>query len=135
MSEASLDRRKRPRRNDPLRRGRRADRRADIVLPASIDAVTGRRRTNLLDISSFGACLEGANLPPNGREVILKCGTVDAFGTVAWSTGGRCGVRFDQPISAVTLIALRRVATAAREQDQTAEELHAIADWMNGLAR
>lgn len=135
MTAPKPERRKRARRNDPLRRGRRGDPRADIVLPASIDALSGRRRINLLDISSLGACLEGANLPTIGREVILKCGSIDAFGTVAWVQGARCGVRFDQPINAGTLMALRRVASATREQGQTAEELHAIADWMNGLAR
>lgn len=109
--------------------------RADIVLPASMDAVSGHRRISLLDISSLGACLEGANLPALGREVILKCGSIDTFGRVAWSVGNRCGVRFDKPISTATLVALRRVACTSREQGHTADELHAIADWMNGLAR
>ena len=135
MSTRKPERRKRIRRNDPLRRGRRADPRTDIVLPASIDAISGRRRINLLDISSLGACLEGHDLPTLGREVILKCGSIDTFGSVAWSMGERCGVRFDRPISAAILIALRDVASAAREQHQTPEELHAMADWLNGLAR
>ena len=135
MIAAKNERRKRPRRTDPLRRGRREAARSNIVLPASVDALSGRRRINLLDVSSLGACLEGANLPAAGREVILKCESIDTFATVAWSTAGRCGVLFDEPISAATLVALRRVASIAREQANSIEELEAIADWMSGLAR
>lgn len=115
MAPIKRERRKRARRNDPLRRRRRADPRADIVLPASIDALTGHRRTSLLDISLFAACLQGANLPSVGREAILKCEAIDTFGTVAWSVGQRCGVRFDEPISAATLVAPRRIACTTRE--------------------
>lgn len=135
MAAIKLDRRKARRVRDPELRGRRAGPRAEIVLPASLEALSGHRSIYLLDISLLGACLKGAALPPTGREVILKCGSVDAFATVAWSADERCGIRFDEPISPRELMSLRRLAVDAEKSGRTAEELQAVADWMNGLAR
>ena len=135
MAAVQLDRRKAPRPDDPEHRGRRANPRAHIVLPATVDAINGHLRISLLDISQTGARLEGSGLPDVGKDVILKCGEIDAFGTVIWAVAGRCGLLFDEPISATDLVALRRVAVAAEQSGITPEELQATADWMNGLAR
>jgi hypothetical protein len=104
-------------------------------LPATIDALSGLQHTSLLDISRDGACLAGEALPPVGKEVILRCGVVDAFGTVVWADGDHRGVLFDQPISARDLVAMRQVAVGAELSGITHDERQAAADWMNGLAR
>jgi len=135
MAAAQPDRRKAPRPDDPEQRGRRANPRAHIVLPATVDALNGRQRISLLDISQTGARLEGVDLPAVGKDVILRCGVIDTFGTVIWSVAGRCGLLFDETISTKELIALRHVAVAAEQSGITPEELQATADWMNGLAR
>ena len=135
MASPQQDRRKATRADDPERRGRRDSPRAHIVLPATLDALSGRQHTSLLDVSQSGACLEGKDLPAVGKDVILKCGQVDTFGTVIWATDGRCGVWFDEPISAKELMALRQVAEATEQSGTTWEEAQATADWMNGLAR
>ena len=105
------------------------------MLPATVDALRGRQQISLLDISRTGACLEGEGLPEVGKDVILKCGAVDAFGSVIWALSGRCGVEFDEPISVKELMALRQVAAATEQSGTTWDELQATADWMNGLAR
>jgi hypothetical protein len=135
MASVHPDRRKAPRPDDPERRGRRADPRAQIVLPATVDALSGHHRISLLDISLTGARLEGANLPAVGKDVILKCGAIDTFGTVVWAVPGRCGVQFDEPIGTTEFVALRKIAVDAEQSGITPEELQASADWMNGLAR
>lgn len=135
MATVQPDRRKAPRQDDPEQRGRRNNPRAHIELPATVDALSGHRRISLLDISQTGARLEGADLPGTGKDVILRCGEIDTFGTVIWSVAGRCGLLFDEPISAKELIALRHVAVAAEQSGITPEELQAAADWVNGLAR
>lgn len=135
MATAPQDRRKGARPDDPERRGRRDSPRAQIVLPATVDALSGRQQTSLLDISRDGACLQGERLPDVGKDVVLKCGAVDAFGTVAWVVSTRCGVRFDEPISVSELMALREIAAATEETGITPDEAQATADWMNGLAR
>lgn len=70
-----------------------------------------------------------------GKDVILRCGALDTFGTVVWAVDGRCGVAFDEPISTQELIAIRHLAVAAEKSQMTPEEIQAMADWKNGLAR
>ena len=135
MAAAQPDRRNAPRIDDPELRGRRAEPRAYLIWPASVEALNGRNSVNLLDVSRTGARLEGTDLPEVGKDIILKCEAIDTFGTVAWNIGGRCGVEFDEPLSRQELITLRNVAVAAERAGMTPEEMQATADWVNGLAR
>ena len=135
MASVQTDRRNAPRREDPQLRGRRAQPRAAILLSGSVDAVSGRKRVSLLEVSLEGARLDGPDLPAVGRDVVLKCGPVDAFGTVIWASGNRRGIQFDRPIGVGELIELRNASVSAEEAGITPDELQAIADWTNGLAR
>lgn len=135
MTSVQPERRKAPRRSDPRLRGRRAEPRACLLLPASVEALSGRQDLCLLDVSRTGARLEGTDLPAAGRDVVLRCGAIDALGTIAWTTSGRCGMRFYDPIGTQELIALRNVAVAAEQAGVSPEEAQAAADWTNGLAR
>ena len=135
MASVQSERRNAPRRNDPQLRGRRAQPRAPILLSGSVDAIAGRKRVSLLEVSLEGARLEGTDLPAAGRDVVLKCGPVDAFGAVIWATSTRRGVQFDRPISMQELLALRDASVSAEQAGITPDELQAIADWTNGLAR
>jgi hypothetical protein len=135
MASERLERRRAPRADDPEMRGRRAEPRAYLVLPASTEALSGNRHVTLLDVSRTGARLQGTGLPNAGKEVILKCGGIEAFGSVAWAASGRCGVHFDEPIGGRDLVAFRALAAAAEESEMTYEERQAEADWSNGLAR
>jgi hypothetical protein len=135
MATVQSDRRNAPRRDDPQLRGRRAQPRAPILLSGSVDAIAGRKRVSLLEVSLEGARLEGADLPAVGRDVVLVCGPVDAFGTVIWATSHRRGIQFDRPISTHELLALQDASVSAEEAGVTPDELQAMADWANGLAR
>lgn len=135
MATVQSDRRNAPRRDDPQLRGRRAQPRAPILLSGSVDAIAGRKRVSLLEVSLEGARLEGADLPATGKDVVLKCGPVDAFGTVIWATSNRRGVQFDRPISTHELVELRDASVSAEQAGITPDELQAMADWANGLAR
>jgi hypothetical protein len=135
MAGAQPDRRKAARPDDPEHRGRRANPRAHAVLPATVVALSGLHHISLLDISRDGACLAGVGLPSVGKDVVLRCGAIDTFGTVVWAVADRCGLLFDEPISAKELVALRQVAVAAELSGMTHEERQATTDWMNGLAR
>jgi len=135
MAAAQSDRRNAPRNDDPELRGRRGEPRAYILLPASVEALCGCNGVSLLDVSRTGARLEGADLPEVGKDIILRCGVIDTFGTVVWAISGRCGVHFDEPLGGRDLVALRAVATATERSGMTPEELQATADWANGLAR
>jgi hypothetical protein len=124
-----------PRQDDPERRGRRAEPRAYIQLPASVEDLNGCNSVSLLDVSRTGARVEADVLPAVGKDVVLRCGAIDTFGTVVWNVSGRCGVHFDEPIGGRDLVALRAVAVAAERSGMTPEEIQASADWANGLAR
>jgi hypothetical protein len=129
------ERRQSPRADDPERRGRRSEPRALIGLRTSTETLHGRGDATLLDLSCAGAQLEGQGLPELGRDVLLTCGAIEIFGTVAWAADGRCGVSFDEPISRQIVSELRRTAAKAGHSRMTQEEMEAAADWLNGLAR
>jgi PilZ domain len=135
MASLQSDRRKSARPRDPQLRGRRAQPRAPIRLSATVDSLSGRRQTRLLEVSATGARLQGTDLPTVGREVILVCDSIDTFGKVVWAVSDRRGVQFDEPISTRQLIALRDASESVERSGVTPEELEAIADWTNGLAR
>lgn len=135
MTVVRTDRRKTARKGDPLRRGRRLEPRACVLLAGSAEALSGHKRVTLLDVSVTGARIEGADLPAVGREIILKCGPVDTFGVIAWSASNRCGVQFDAPLEPSRLVSLRHMAAQAVDSAMSVEERQAAEDWCNGLAR
>lgn len=135
MSGVESDRRNRPRREDPQLRGRRALPRASILLSGSLDALDGRKWVELLEVSLTGARVRGRDLPGVGRDVVLTCGQVDAFGRIVWASSDRRGIAFDDPISTTQLIALRDASVSAARSGITPHERQAIADWLNGMAR
>jgi hypothetical protein len=135
MDSVQSDRRKTSRDSNPELSGRRAELRASIRLPVSIETLDGVKRISLLEASLSGARLEGAGLPPVGKDVVLLCGDVEAFGTIAWTAGERCGLHFDEPIRIPELVALRRAAVETADAGMTPEEIEAAADWESGLAR
>lgn len=135
MTAVPSERRSGPRADDPELRGRRSEPRAYLLLPASAEAMSGRLRVTVLDVSRTGARLEGENLPNVGKDVILRCGSLDTFGTVAWTSSGRCGLQFDEPIAPSDLVTLRGLYAATKDSPFTPEEREAADDWLNGLAR
>jgi hypothetical protein len=89
----------------------------------------------LLEVSANGARLEGHGLPQAGKEIILRCGSVEAFGEVVWSEGDCRGIQFDEKLSPPDLITIRAHAAAVQHSRLSPEERQGVADWMNGLAR
>ena len=135
MTVARTERRKAPRVDDPELRGRRSEPRVYLVLPACAEAISGHLRVTLLDVSRMGARVEGSRLPSVGKDMILRCGGIDTFGTIAWAASGRCGIQFDEAISATDVVRLRALSKAAKCSELTPDERQAAADWANGLAR
>jgi hypothetical protein len=135
MANERLERRRVPRADDPEMRGRRAEPRAYLVLPASTEALSGNRHVTLLDVSRTGARVAGQNLPDIGKEVVLNCGGIEAFGSVVWAAPDRRGIHFEEPIGGRDLIALRALAAESKDSEMTYEEREAAADWSSGLAR
>ena len=77
----------------------RASERHRVLLSAKLITTTGESSVRLRDLSATGAKVEGAALPPAGKDVILKRGRFEAFATIAWSNGSSAGLAFDEPLT------------------------------------
>jgi len=100
---------------DPNKRfgARRAERRKSkrdpMGIPVSLHSITQSRVVLLLDVSNTGARVRADNLPGVGRDVLLKIGGVELFGTVVRTAGRDSAMTFDRPIGAAELEKLRSV--------------------------
>jgi PilZ domain-containing protein len=75
--------------------------------------VHGKEPGYLLNLSCHGAMIQASFLPAQDAFVVLKCGPLDALGTVAWMDRGCFGIKFDEPVAEDLVIALRRIADSA----------------------
>lgn len=115
--------------------GRRASSRETLPLPAIVSTIQKNRMVVLVDLSSTGARLEGPDLPPGGESMSLRIDCVRAFGMVAWSEDGQCGVSFDCPLAGFEVERLKREASVATLTSYSLQERLAVDDWRNGVAR
>lgn len=88
-------------------RGRRASSRLHVRLPARAITLTDTRPAILCDLSLHGAQFDTDAIMQAGAEVLLQWGRQEAFGTVVWSSGRRCGVRFYETLTPDQIIATR----------------------------
>jgi len=68
--------------------------RKNLLLSASIEAVTLSAPVRIRNLSETGALIDGAALPEVGAELTLRRLEVEIGATVVWRTAGRCGIRF-----------------------------------------
>ena len=115
--------------------GRRRASREELPLAAVIGTTKENKVAVLVGLSATGARLRASNLPRAGDAMTLKIDCVRAFGVVAWSEYGECGVEFDTPIFPFEVERLRREARSATLTSGNIEQRLALADWETGLAR
>lgn len=113
--------------------GRRAAPRATAPLIAVLTTVCGSRSASIADVSSTGVRLRSPHLPETGQELLVAIEEVQAFGTVAWSEHGECGVEFDTPLSLEDEQRLRSRVSAARSLPP--EVKAAFDTWVIGCGR
>ncbi len=93
--------------------------RAAARLTTSLDAallLPGRNIRCLLENISRKGCRIHATEPLRiGTAAILKIDRTEAFGTIKWVKGQRCGIHFDEPIATPLLERIRWMAE--HEQD------------------
>lgn len=81
----------------------RSEPRMKVLLTGDLRTPKGTIVCRLLDISRGGACLEADEPQEVGARVALNRGQLAVNGTVVWSRGRRCGVRFEGSIRATDL--------------------------------
>lgn len=78
---------------------RRAESRMRVACAARLITLGADRHGQLWDISTAGARVEISEPPTKGATALLKWLTHEQLCTVVWVADGKCGVRFDKPIS------------------------------------
>jgi hypothetical protein len=74
--------------------GKRATRRARVLLAAKLQTSLGEIDCRLRDLSRKGALIECAQQPPVGSEVTFVRGSTIVPARVAWTGAGRVGLEF-----------------------------------------
>lgn len=74
--------------------GKRAARRARVLLAAKLQTSLGEVDCRLRDLSRKGALVECHQLPPVGSEVTFVRGSTIVPARVAWTGAGRVGLEF-----------------------------------------
>lgn len=115
--------------------GRRGASREKLPMPAMLSTIENFHMAMVVDLSDTAARLQGDNLPPVDEVVSIKLDCVRTFGVVAWSTGGECGVRFDEPLTKFEFERLRREVRLASLAWRTVHERLALDGWASGMAR
>ncbi len=93
-------------------------------LSAGLDAgmVLPERRVScrLENASRTGCCLHLATPPRVGTDALIRIDTIEAFGSVAWVKGNRCGITFDEPLPVDAVERIRWIVDHAREHEAEA---------------
>ena len=74
--------------------GKRATKRARVLLAAKLQTPIGEIDARLRDLSRKGALVECTKIPPVGTEVTFVRGPTIVPARVAWTASGRVGLEF-----------------------------------------
>lgn len=113
--------------------GRRSVARSAAPLTVVLTTLTSSRSAILANVSSTGARVRAQDLPKAGEDVVVSIDRVQAFGTVAWSESGECGIAFDPPLDPADASHLREMVAVSRglPPDMRA----AFDNWVAGAGR
>lgn len=84
--------------NDPAPVCRRSEKRARVLLAATLQNATGTWQVRLRNISSAGALIESPIVPPPGSFVLFSRGPIAVTSRVVWTDGTRLGLAFRERI-------------------------------------
>jgi hypothetical protein len=105
----------------------RSDERSNVFLSASLDTGVQSIAVRVRNLSTGGAMLDGADLPPPGSRVRLKRGKLSAAGSISWAKNTRAGVKFDANFDVQPWV--QRAEHPGQQQvDQTIAAVRAGAD-------
>ena len=113
--------------------GRRGAQRATAPLIAVFTTLAESHSALVVDVSSTGVRLRGDRLPKMGEGIVVTIEKVRAFGTVAWSDHGECGVEFDPPLSPNDEQTLKRLVSTTRTLPPDVKA--AFDSWVLGCGR
>ena len=99
---------------------RRRSIRNRVLMVAKLATSARELDVRIRDVSVSGARIEGADLPREGSDVILKRGAFEGFARVVWSSGNVAGIQFDEALDEAEMMAQLRglPSVAAPDPDQ-----------------
>lgn len=114
--------------------GRRESRRVRVYIPASIETLHGNHAAELTSLSCTGAAISLQSVPKLSADLVLRCGSLEAFCTVVWVKPGRCGLHFDEPITETEVLSARQTSDQLPASQQ-AQRMAAAKAWVEGNSR
>ena len=102
-----------------------------MAFKGTFETITGQGEARVRNISCTGAMIEGPEVPPKGRDIVLRAQGMEFFGRVVWSDGCRCGIQFDDALRPSEVLELHRITP----EQVRSEELNAAARWFNSRGR
>lgn len=110
---------------------RRGCARLRVSMDAAILTLDGRRTVTLLDLSQTGARVLLQEHYRIDQAVLYWIG-FEAFGEVVWQAGREVGLRFEEPLSAETVIATRQWQPEEHVRRDRAESRQFARNWVSG---
>jgi hypothetical protein len=77
--------------------GRRRAKREEVRILGSAISLDGSKSVIVEDLCPSGAKIVGRGLPQPGHDVVIRAGSLDAFGHVAWADQDNRGIIFEIP--------------------------------------
>ena len=116
--------------------GKRANKRARVLLAARLQTPFGEVEARLRDLSRKGALVECAKVPPVGSEVVFVRGNTVVPARVAWTGADRVGLEFLFMIDeAEVLVQLKKPAAGRGERFRRPGLSEQLTDEERKLAR
>lgn len=121
-----------PESNDaPIQTGTPRSPRRKVVFSGTIETMANKVAVAVKNVSCTGAMVEGEDLPPQGRDVILHMEGLELFCSVVWADGDRRGLHFDEELPQAQVLELHRITP----EEVRSAELKAAAEWYNSQTR
>ena len=120
--------------NEAPQVGRREDPRVRVRLGARLVTVTDTQTVSLHNLSRGGASISSDPPLKPGADVVLHWRDIEAFGSVTWVDGGRCGLRFDEPLTDDEVLLARSLSENSAAVEK-AEVMSAARDFAKAALR
>ena len=115
----------------PIQTGTPRSPRRKVVFSGILETLTSKVRVAVKNVSCTGALVEGEDLPPQGRDVILHMEGLELFCSVVWADGSRRGLHFDEELPLAQVLELHRITP----EEVRSAEIKAAAEWYNSQTR
>ncbi|MDP3907788.1 hypothetical protein [Novosphingobium sp.] len=115
--------------------GRRREARLRVRLAAKVITRAGAGNVVLCDLSRQGASVIAGQAFGCSGPAVLQWGGHEVFGDIQWCSGGRIGIRFDQPLPQAVLLEARQLNETERMPADHELAREQARRWVQGVHR